>query len=77
LTELSRKIEDPRVALFRATNMLDIRVDGAMATARKTFDDAITLADGGAQPLNWQSLFFCSKMAGEWRITGFIGFLPF
>jgi hypothetical protein len=69
--------EDPRQALFRATNMLDIRVDGATATARKILDDAIALADGGREPLNWQSVFFCTKLACEWKITGFVGFLPF
>jgi hypothetical protein len=69
--------EDRRLGLFRATNMRDIRIDAATATARKTFDDAIALADGGAQRLNWQSVFFCTKSCHEWKITGFVGFLPF
>ncbi|WP_033047921.1 hypothetical protein [Sinorhizobium meliloti] len=69
--------EDRRNALFRATNMLDIRVQGHTATARKTFDDAIALAAGGSQKLNWQSVFFCTKEGGAWKITGFVGFLPF
>ncbi|UXN57681.1 hypothetical protein [Phyllobacterium zundukense] len=73
----SRYAEDRRDALFRATNMLDIRVEGHTATARKTFDDAIALADGGSQELNWQSVFFCTKEEGAWKITGFVGFLPF
>ncbi|WP_259666388.1 MULTISPECIES: hypothetical protein [Rhizobium] len=69
--------EDRRAALFRATNMLDIRVHGHTATARKTFDDAIALLGGGAQKLNWQSVFFCAKDEDGWKITGFVGFLPF
>ncbi|AHG50225.1 hypothetical protein RLEG12_01065 (plasmid) [Rhizobium leguminosarum bv. trifolii CB782] len=69
--------EDRREALFRATNMLDIRVEGYTATARKTFDDAIALQGGGSQKLNWQSVFFCTKDADGWKITGFVGFLPF
>ncbi|MFC3075920.1 hypothetical protein [Shinella pollutisoli] len=69
--------EPLRDALFRATDMRDIRVAGDTATARKTFDDAIALADGGSQRLNWQSVFFCTKEAGAWKITGFVGFLPF
>ncbi|ODR92908.1 hypothetical protein [Sinorhizobium alkalisoli] len=69
--------EDRRRALYRATNMLDIRVEGHAATARKTFDDAIALAAGGDQKLNWQSVFFCTKEEGAWKITGFVGFLPF
>jgi len=58
-------------------NMRDIRVEGATATARKTFNDAIAMADGGAERLNWQSIFFCSKDEGSWKITGFVGFLRF
>jgi hypothetical protein len=69
--------ESRREALYRATNMRDIRVEGATATARKTFNDAIAMADGGAERLNWQSIFFCSKDEGSWKITGFVGFLPF
>ncbi|MBB5538838.1 hypothetical protein [Rhizobium giardinii] len=69
--------EDRRKALFRATNMLDIRVEGHTATARKTFDDAIALADGGSQRLNWQSVFFCTMEDHAWKITGFVGYLPF
>jgi len=69
--------ESRRDALYRATNMRDIRVVGATATARKTFDDAIALANGGAERLNWQSIFFCSKADGAWKLTGFVGFLPF
>ncbi|MBZ5763648.1 hypothetical protein LAV84_29625 [Rhizobium sp. VS19-DR104.2] len=69
--------EDRCLALFRATNMLDIRVDGATAIARKTFDDAIAMVHGGSEKLNWQSVFFCAKTLGMWKITGFIGFLPF
>ena len=69
--------EPRREALFRATNMRDIRVEGATATARKTFNDAIALADGGAERLNWQSVFFCCKEDARWKITGFVGFLPF
>lgn len=70
--------EDRRSALYRATNITDIRLEANAATARKTFDDAILLADGGQEILNWQSLFFCAKArTGRWEITGFVGFLPF
>ncbi|MDW9844286.1 hypothetical protein GOB05_31005 [Sinorhizobium meliloti] len=69
--------EDRRDALFRATNMLDIRVQGHTAMARKIFDDAMALAAGGSQRLNWQSVFFCTKEGGAWKIAGFVGFLPF
>ncbi|GGE15011.1 hypothetical protein GCM10011390_37650 [Aureimonas endophytica] len=73
----TRYAEPLREALFRATNMRDIRLAGAAATARKTFDDTIALADGGRQVLNWQSVFFCEKGMEGWKITGFVGFLPY
>ncbi|AHF87978.1 hypothetical protein RLEG3_02550 (plasmid) [Rhizobium leguminosarum bv. trifolii WSM1689] len=73
----TRYAEDRRDALYRASNMLDIRVEGQTATARKTFNDKISLEDGGFQALNWQSVFFCTKEEGAWKISGFVGFLPF
>lgn len=69
--------EDRRNALFRASNMLDIRVVGQTASTRKTFNDKIALEEGGFQVLNWQSVFFCTKEDGAWKISGFVGFLPF
>jgi hypothetical protein len=68
--------EDRRMALYRATNMLDIRINGLAATARKIFDDAIAMVDGSSHRLNWQSVFFCMKEGGTWKVTGFVGFLP-
>ncbi|MGR9244162.1 hypothetical protein ACU8OH_36220 (plasmid) [Rhizobium leguminosarum] len=73
----TRYAEDRRDALYRASNMLDIRVEGQTATARKTFNDKIALEEGGSQILNWQSVFFCTKEKGAWKISGFVGFLPF
>ncbi len=69
--------EPLREALYRATNMHDIRISGESATARKTFNDAILLADGSQQLMKWQSVFFCTRDNGDWLITGFVGFLPF
>lgn len=69
--------EPRRDALYRATDMRDIRVAGNVATARKVFDDGIALARGGREVLNWQSLFFCARIGTAWKITGFVGYLPF
>ncbi|MBB4116935.1 hypothetical protein FHT80_006316 [Rhizobium sp. BK226] len=73
----TRYAEDRRDALYRASNMLDIRVEGQTATARKTFNDKIAIEEGGSQILNWQSVFFCTKEGSAWKISGFVGFLPF
>ncbi|PYE30367.1 hypothetical protein C8J35_111101 [Rhizobium sp. PP-F2F-G38] len=69
--------EDRRSALYRATTMRDVTVQGDTAIARKTFDDGIALHGGGVQKLNWQSVFFCARSEQSWTITGFIGFMAF
>ncbi len=69
--------EPRRDALFRAATMTDIHVAGECATARKTFNDGIALPDGRRETLQWQSVFFCCKLRGEWKISGFVGYLPY
>jgi hypothetical protein len=27
--------------------------------------------------LNWQTLYFCRKVEGLWKLTGFVGYMPF
>jgi hypothetical protein len=49
---------------------------GDRAVARKKFDGAIARADGGVERLNWQTLYFCRRARGRWRIAGFVGYLP-
>lgn len=68
--------EDPREAIFRATRLEEIEISGDRAVAHKKFDGSITKADGGIDRLLWQSLYFCRKQEGRWRISGFVGYLP-
>lgn len=65
-----------RAALYRATDMRDIRVSGNAATARKRLDGAIPRRDGETDTLDWQSLFLCARFGNAWKITGFIGYMP-
>ncbi len=69
--------EPVREALFRATNLRDIDVAGDKAVAHKKFDGTIARADGGQDILSWQTLYFCAKVAGTWKLTGFVGYMPF
>lgn len=69
--------EDPRLAIYRATNLLHIDVTGEIAVAHKKFDGAIAKADGSKDVLNWQTLYFCRKVSGHWKLTGFVGYMPF
>lgn len=69
--------EDRAAAIHRATRLVDIEIAGDVALAHKKFDGSIARADGGRDTLNWQSLYFCRRIAGRWRLTGFAGYLPY
>lgn len=69
--------EDPRNGIFRATTLQHIEINGDIAVAHKKFDGVIALKDGGKDVLNWQTLYFCRKVGGVWKLTGFVGYMPF
>ncbi len=75
-TAETRFAEPLREALFRATNLRDIDVLGDRAVLHKKFDGRIRKADGTDLRLDWQTLYFCSKSGGRWRIAGFVGYIP-
>lgn len=75
-TQATAYAEPLRAAIFRATTLRDIEIAGDAAVARKKFDGTIRRADGGADVLRWQTLYFCRRVAGAWRISGFVGYLP-
>jgi hypothetical protein len=68
--------EDARGAIFRATRLEEIDLDGAAALVRKRFDGGIKRADGGLDRMNWQTLYICRLDGGRWKIAGFVGYLP-
>ncbi|MCA0400925.1 MAG: hypothetical protein LCH38_08935 [Proteobacteria bacterium] len=76
-TAATKFAEDARLAIYRATNLLHIDVTGDIAVAHKKFDGSIAKADGTKDVLNWQTLYFCRKAGGHWKLTGFIGYMPF
>ncbi len=63
-------------ALFDATTLRDIDLRGESAVAHKKFDGVLRFDDGVVSPLRWQTLYFCRKLAGVWRVSGFVGYLP-
>lgn len=69
--------EDARAAIFRATRLEEIEITGEAALVRKRFDGTIARTDGGADRLNWQTLYICRVEAGRWKIAGFVGYLPY
>ena len=68
--------EPLREALFRATNLRDIDIAGDRAVLHKKFDGTVARADGGVDRLKWQTLYFCHRLDGIWKIAGFVGYIP-
>lgn len=71
-----RFAEEPRAAIYSATTLRDIEINGDRALARKKFDGGITRADGGRDIMNWQTLYYCRRVGNIWKISGFCGYLP-
>ncbi len=55
----------------------EIDIAGDLAVAHKKFDGSIRRRDGTADVLHWQTLYFCRRVGADWRLTGFIGYMPF
>lgn len=68
--------EPLRAALFRVTNLRDIDINGDRAVLHKKFDGTVAKADGSVDVLNWQTLYFCQRIDGDWKIAGFVGYMP-
>ncbi len=62
-------------ALMDATTLRDIELKGESAVAHKKFDGELRFDDGSVETLRWQTLYHCRKVAGEWKIAGFVGYL--
>ena len=68
--------EDPERAIYEATTLGDIRIQGNAAVAYKKFDGQILKKDGTRELLRWQTLYRCRKVNDTWKIAGFTGYLP-
>ncbi len=78
--QASRKLdyaEDVLDGIHRATRLTEIEINGDIAIAHKKFDGVIALRDGGQDILNWQTIYFCRRVGGHWKLTGFTGYLPY
>lgn len=68
--------DDPRTAIFSATLLEDIEINGDRALVHKKFDGGITKTDGSFDRMNWQTVYYCKRVGGRWKISGFSGYLP-
>lgn len=74
------RVADPVAAagdIFAATNLSVIEIAGDRAVAHKKFDGKVRLRDGSHDTLNWQTLYFAARIEGDWKLTGFVGYLPY
>lgn len=62
-------------AIHRATDLTTIDITGDVAVAHKKFDGQVKLADGSVDTLNWQTLYYCRRAGGRWKISGFTGYM--
>lgn len=69
--------EDLEAGIHRATSLTEIEITGDRAIAHKKFNGEIKLSDGGTDRLNWQTLYFLRKSEAQWKLTGFVGYLPY
>jgi hypothetical protein len=78
--ETTAEIENPEEAeraLLKASNLTEIEIEGDTALARKKFDGSIPLQRGRRSYLRWQTLYWLKRVDGQWRIVGFLGYLPY
>ena len=68
--------EDPERAIYEATTLRDIEIEGDSALAHKKFDGYVLKQNGEKAVLNWQTLYRCRRVEGRWKIAGFTGYLP-
>ncbi len=62
--------------LFESVTLRRIEIDGGRAMAQKKFNGRATSTTGASIELCWQTLYFLRKPNTEWKITGFLGYLP-
>lgn len=63
--------------LHALTDLSQIDVDGDFALAHKKFDGTVRLKSGASDTLKWQTLYFCRRLEGRWKIAGFCGYMPY
>ena len=68
--------EDCEKSINDATTLRDIEIVENSALVHKKFDGKIQKSDGSFEYMNWQTLYRCRKIDGQWKIAGFTGYLP-
>jgi enamine deaminase RidA (YjgF/YER057c/UK114 family) len=77
--QFRRDFDDPAAALYAATAIDHIEINGAQALVHKRFDYLARARSGALVPLRWRTVYQCRRSDADparWQITGFVGFLP-
>jgi hypothetical protein len=69
-------IDRLRQAIYAATSLLEIEINGDAALLHKKFDGEIIIRNGELVRMLWQTVYQCRKVNGVWKISGFVGYLP-
>lgn len=69
-------VNDPEQELLAAMSLSDIEIHADRAIAHKTFNGVIRLRKQADIELCWKTLYQLRKVDGDWKITGFVGYLP-
>lgn len=62
--------------LFSSIALQRIEIEGTRSLARKKFSGRVISTTGQPVQLLWQTLYFLRKDETQWKITGFVGYLP-
>lgn len=71
------EIATARAGVFGATQLTDIEISGERALAHKKFNGRVEMKGGSFDVLDWQSVYTLARIGGIWKLTGFIGYLPY
>lgn len=66
-----------RAGIINATNMDEIEVKENSALLHKKFQGEVIADDGEVIDMQWQTLYQCKRVNGQWKIAGFVGYLPY
>jgi len=66
-----------RQQVYNNTFLRDIDVQNDRAIAHKKFDGILVDDNSNTTVMQWQTLYQCQKVDGQWKISGFVGYLPF
>lgn len=66
---------DPRLRLYELCRLEQLNIQGKTALVHKVFDGNLPVKEQEAIVMKWRSLFLMRKIAKQWKIAGFCGYI--